>query len=112
MRAAPLLVLAVLASAACGRGSPLYGGPEACAENTEYDRAAPTDVVSSSTAAVLRHDVSREGIAHLPDTEALGPGGKLQGLTVVHHQLSYKTGIAVTQPLFGGQRCAWIDKLT
>lgn len=111
MRARPVLVLAVLACAACDRLPPALGG-QACAENPEYDRAAPTFVVSSPPATVIRHDVSLEGIARLPGTEALGPGGKLQGLTIVHHQLSYKTGIALTHPLFGGPRCAWIDKLT
>ena len=110
MRAWPIFILAVLAGAACDRVSPLLGG-QACAENPEYDRAAPAVVVSSPTATVIRHDLSLEAIAHLPGTEALGPGGKLQGLTVVHHQLSYKTGIALTHPLWG-PRCAWVDKLT
>ncbi|HXT01367.1 MAG TPA: hypothetical protein VN915_11875 [Elusimicrobiota bacterium] len=111
MRARDVLILAVLASAACGPGSPLSSGP-ACPRNPEFDQTAPAVVVSSGAATVLRHDVSLEGLAHLPGAEALGPGGKLQGLTVVHHQLSYKTGIALTHPLFGGPRCAWVDKLT
>lgn len=111
MRARPLLVLAVLAAAACGRGSPLGGGP-ACPHDLEFDRTAPVTVVSHTVVTAVRHDLSLEGIARLPGTESLGPGGKLQGLTVVHHQLSYKTGIAMTRPLFGGPRCAWIDKLT
>lgn len=109
MRAWPL-VLAVLSLAACDQVAPLLGG-QACAENPEYDRAAPAVVVSSAVTTVIRHDLSLDGIAHLPGTEALGPGGKLQGLTVVEHQMSYKTGIALTRPLWG-PRCAWVDKLT
>ena len=53
-----------------------------------------------------------EGLTKIPGMENLGPGGKLQGLTVVEHKMAYKTGIAVSKHLFGGPECAWIDKLT
>lgn len=111
MRARPLLVVAVLAAAACGRRTPLIGA-QVCPHDLSLDRAAPAAVVSSPVTTVVRHDVSLEGIARLPGTEALGPGGKLQGLTVVQHQMNYKTAVALARPLFGGPRCAWIDTLT
>ena len=112
MRPRPFLVLAVLASAACGRGSPFGGGP-ACPHDLELDRTASASVLVSSIAEVVRHDLNLETLGRLPGVESVGPGGKLQGLTSVHHQLSYKTDIALTnRPLFGGPRCAWIEKLT
>jgi hypothetical protein len=60
----------------------------------------------------VRHDLNLEQVARLPGTENLGPGGKLQGLTVVHHKLGYETGIALSRRFFRGGACAWIDKLT
>ncbi len=111
MRPRAFLVLAVFASAACGRGSPFAGGP-ACQRDPDQEQAADVEVVVSSFATTVRHDLGLAALARLPGAEALGPGGKIQGLTVVHHQLGYKTAIAVTRPLFGGPRCAWIEKLT
>jgi hypothetical protein len=110
MRAWPLLV-AALALAACGNKPAFLGGP-ACPHDPDLGRTADATVVVNPVSEILRHDVSMEGVAHLPGTEALGPGGKLQGLTIVRHQMNYKTGIALTHPLFGGPRCAWVDKLT
>ena len=110
MRPRPFLVLAVLASSACGRNSSFGGGP-ACPHDLERNRTADSSVVVSSIATVVRHDLSLEEVSRLPGIETLGPG-KLQGLTVVRHRLGYKTGIALTHPLFGGPRCAWIEKLT
>jgi len=110
MRVRPFLVLAVLASAACGRAGPLLGGPS-CPHDPDLDRTPPMTVVSNPVTTVIHHDLSLQGLAHLPGTEALGPGGKLQGLTIVQHRMNYKTGIALTHPLWG-QPCAWIDKLT
>ena len=111
MRPSPLLALAVLSAAACGRGSPFGGGP-ACPHDLDLDRTADSSVVSASVPEVVRHDLTRAEVARLSGTEALGPGGKIRGLTLVHHQLSYKTSIALTHPLFGGPRCAWLEKLT
>jgi hypothetical protein len=106
-----LAVLAVLASAACGRKPSWLGGP-VCPEDPDLDRSANVEVVVSSFTTTVRHDLDMAAVARLPGTEALGPGGKLQGLTIVHHQVNYKTGVALTRPLFGGPACAWIDKLT
>lgn len=105
------LAFAVLAAAACGRKPAFLGGP-ACPHDLELDRTVDATVTASPFATVIRHDLSLDGVAHLPGTETLGPGGKLQGMTVVHHQLSYKTAIAVTERLLPGPRCAWIEKLT
>ena len=114
MRPRPHLLLAVLASSACGRGAPFGGGGPSCPHDLELDRTANTTVVVSSIATVVRHDLSLEALGRLPGVESVGPGGKLQGLTMIHHQLDYKTGVAVTRPplLGGGARCAWIDRLT
>ncbi|MFI5346683.1 MAG: hypothetical protein ACHQ51_09950 [Elusimicrobiota bacterium] len=110
MRLREFIALAVLASAGCGRGAPSSG--PACPHDLALDRAAPIEVVVSSMTTAIRRDVDLAGLNKLPGTEALGPGGKLQGLTVVEHRLAYKTGIALTSPLFGGPACAWVDKLT
>jgi hypothetical protein len=115
MRPWTLLALAALASAAaCGRGSPLGSGGPACPHDLALDRTASTSVVVSSIATVVRHDLDQAALSRLPGLESVGPGGKLQGLTMIHHQLNYKTGIALTRPplLGGGPRCAWIDDLT
>lgn len=111
MRARPFFLVAVLGLAACDQVSPLVGGP-ACPHDLDLARTADATVVLSTIPEIVRHDLTMDGVAHLPGTETLGPGGRLQGLTIVHHQLNYKTGIALTHPLFGGPRCAWVDKLT
>jgi hypothetical protein len=108
---APLFAVLVLAAAACGRKPAFLGGP-ACPHDLDGGRIADSTVLVSSIATVVRHDLSVDQVSHLPGTEKLGPGGRLQGLTIVRHQLSYKTAIAVTSSLFGAPRCAWIDKLT
>jgi hypothetical protein len=110
MRLRPLLAF-VLVFAACGKKPSFLGGP-ACPHDMELDRTASTTVVVSSIPEVVRHDLSLVEVSHLSGTETLGPGGKLQGVTMVKHRLDYKTGIALTHPLFGGPRCAWIDHLT
>lgn len=102
--------VAALALAACGRGSPASG--PACPHDPDLGRAAPFEVVVGSVPTVIRHDTDLAGLARVPGTEALGPGGKLQGLTVVEHRLAYRTGIAVTSRLLPGPVCSWIDKLT
>lgn len=107
MRPARLLAPCLLAAAACGPS----GGPP-CPHDAALDRAAPFEVVISSVETRVRRDLDLDGLAKLPGLEALGPGGKLQGLTIVEHQMAYRTGIAVSHHLFGGPACAWIDKLT
>jgi hypothetical protein len=110
VRPREFLALAVLAAAACGRGLPSSG--PACPHDPALDRAAPVEVVVSSVATIVRRDLSLDGLMKIPGMESLGPGGKLQGLTVVEHRLAYRTGIAVSRRLFGGPSCAWVDKLT
>ena len=106
-----LLALAVLSVSACENKPAILGGP-ACPPDPGLERTAKSSVVVSPIETIVRHDLSLAAVAALPGTETLGPGGKLQGLTVVRHQLRYKTAIAVTSPLFGGPRCAWLEKLT
>lgn len=69
-------------------------------------------VVFAPAPATIRRDLSVGDLARFPGTEALGPGGKLQGLTVARQELRYKTAIAVAPKLFGGPSCAWIAGLT
>lgn len=109
-RTRAILVPAALALAACGRGA--SGSGPACPHDLELDRAVPFEVVVGSTPAVIRHDLDLAGLARMPGTEALGPGGKLQGLTVVEHQLAYRTGIAVSERFLPGPVCSWVSKLT
>lgn len=109
MRTFAFLLAAALGSAACGRGAAASGA--ACPRDDSFERAPALEVLISSVPTVVRRDLSLEQIARLPGTESLGPGGKLQGITVAEHQLAYKSGVAVTEPLFG-QKCAWIQKLT
>jgi hypothetical protein len=106
-----LLAFAVLSVSSCGK-LPAFLGGAACPQDPDLERRASSTVVLSAFTTIVRHDLSLAALAALPGTESLGPGGKLQGLTVVHHQLSYKTAIAVTSPLFGGPRCAWLEKVT
>jgi hypothetical protein len=110
MRKGLAVALAALAAAACGRGAPVAG--PACPRDPSYDRVPAFEVVFGTVATSVRHDLGLADLARLPGTEALGPGGKLQGLTVAEHQLAYKSGVAVTSKLFGGPECAWIEKLT
>jgi hypothetical protein len=110
MRRFGFLACIVLSAAACGRGRPSAG--PACPHDLALDRAAPVSVVVSPVATVVRRDLDLDGLMKIKGAETLGPGGKLQGLTVVEHRLAYKTGIALANPLFGGPACAWIDKLT
>lgn len=110
MRPPRILALAVLAAAACGRGAPASG--PACPHDETLGREAPFEVVIASAPTRIRRDLDLAGLTRIQGAETLGPGGKLEGLTVVEHQLAYKTGIALSKPLFGGPACAWIDKLT
>jgi hypothetical protein len=105
-----LCALAVLSAAACGRGS--SSGVQACPHDLDMERNLNLEIVVTTAPARIHRELDLAGLSKLPGTETLGPGGKLQGLTVVTHQLSYKTGIALTHPLFGGPACAWIDHLT
>jgi hypothetical protein len=96
---------------ACGRNfSPLV--PGTCANHPELRRPPDISVTIRNVATRIRRDVDLTALSRLPGTEAPGPGGRLQGLTVVHHGMSYNTAIAVTEPWFGGQKCAWVAKLT
>jgi hypothetical protein len=110
MRIRAGLVAAALALTACGRSSPAAG--PACPHDPDLSREAPFEVVIGTVATRVRHDLSLAGLSRVPGTEALGPGGKLQGLTIAEHRLAYRTGIAVTSRLLPGPVCAWIDKLT
>lgn len=114
MNKTPLPLFAVLLAvglSACDRVAPLL--PNAgCPRDDSYDRTPAFEVTVASVPTVIRHDVDLAGLAKINGTEAVGPDGKLQGLTVVEHQLSYKTGIAVTWKPLGGDPCAWVDKLT
>ncbi|MDE2510098.1 MAG: hypothetical protein KGL74_03150 [Elusimicrobia bacterium] len=110
MRLRVFFAVAALASAACGRGPGSSG--VACPHDLTRERLPPVEVVVSSVTAVVRRDLDLAQLARLPGTEALGPGGKIQGLTLAEHRLAYKTGIAVEPHLFGGPECAWIDHLT
>lgn len=110
MRLRHFIALTALAAAGCGRG-PGASGP-ACPHDLALDRTPPMEVVVSSVATVVRRDLDLRGLAALPGTEALGPGGEIQGLTVAEHRLAYRTAIAVAPRLFGGPECAWIDHLT
>ena len=111
MRPRPILALVLFFAAACGKRPPFLGGPS-CPHDLERDRTANWTVVVSSYPEVVRHDLSLAQVSRLPGIENLGPGGKLQGLTLVRHQLGYNTGISLTRPFFGGQSCAWIKDLT
>jgi hypothetical protein len=106
-RTTPFLLAWALA-AACGRGP--SAGP-ACPHDLSYGREVELEVVLSTFTTTIRRDLSLAELARLPGTEALGPGGKLQGLTVATQELRYNTGIAVSSRLFGGPSCAWIDHL-
>jgi hypothetical protein len=110
MSRSAFLALLVLAAAACGRRDSSSG--PACPHDLALDRVPPVSVEVSSITTVVRRDLDLAGIAKLPGTEALGPGGKLQGLTVVEHRLAYKTGVALSDGYFGAPSCAWIDHLT
>ncbi len=101
-------MLACALAAACGRGPAT--GP-ACPPDLSYGREIEFEVVLSSFPTVIRRDLGLAELGRLPGTEALGPGGKLQGLTVATQELRYNTGIAVAPKLFGGPSCAWIDHL-
>lgn len=102
------LVGAALLAAACGRAS--SSGP-ACPHDLALDREVPFEVVLSTFTTSIRRDLGLADLAKYPGVEALGPGGKLQGLTIARQELRYRTGVAVAPHLFGPS-CAWIDKLT
>jgi len=108
MRRLAAVALGVLA-AACGRGG--ASGP-ACPHDLALDRAVDFEVVLSTFATGLRRDLGLADLAKYPGVEALGPGGRFQGLTVARQELRYRTGVAVARKPFGGPSCAWIDKLT
>jgi hypothetical protein len=110
MRLGPLLAVVLLFSA-CGKRPAFLGGP-ACPHDLDAERVIAESVVLSPFQTIVRHDLNLDAVGRLQGTETLGPGGKLQGLTVAHHQMSYKTAIAVTSSLFPGPRCAWVEKLT
>jgi hypothetical protein len=106
MRPPLTLALALLAAITGGCGLP--SGPP-CPHDASYPSAAPFEVVISTVVTVVRRDLD---LARLPGAETLGPEGKLQGVTVVEHRMTYKTGIAVSRHLFGGPACAWVADLT
>ncbi|MBI3564266.1 MAG: hypothetical protein HY079_03610 [Elusimicrobia bacterium] len=108
MRARRLTLLAACALSACGREP----SGAACPHDPGRYEDAPMTVVLDPAPATVRRDLSVADLAKYPGTEALGPGGKLQGLTVARQELRYRTGIAVRPRLFGGPSCAWIDALT
>ena len=83
-----------------------------CPRDPARAQTANVEVVVSSFPTVIRRDLSLEQLARLPGVESVGPGRRLQGLTMVHHRLGYRTGVAVSGHLFGGEPCAWIDHLT
>jgi hypothetical protein len=110
MRLRGLLAAAVLSAAACGRGAP--GSGPACPHDPALGRAVDVEVVVSSYTTAVRRDLSLEELARLPGTETVGPGGKLQGLTVVAHRTRENSDIALSGSWLGGAECAWISKLT
>jgi hypothetical protein len=104
-----LLSLAVFAAAACGR-SP--SATRASCAPDESLRRLDFNVTVSSVATAVRRDVDLAGLARVRGGYERADGGHTQGLTVVEHRLGYKTGVAVTEPMFGGRPCAWIASLS
>jgi hypothetical protein len=94
--------------AACGR-APSLRAP--CAPDPSQPRPAFTVLVSSVPTAV-RRDLDLAGVARVQGGSEHSDGGHTQGLTVVEHRLGYKTGVAVSEPLFRGPPCAYIASLS
>lgn len=101
------LLLAALA-AACAKGPP----GQACPHDPSRYEDMPVEVVFSFPEPGVRRDLSVAELGRYPGSEGLGPGGKLQGLTVGRQELRYKTAIAVRPKLFGGPSCAWLERLS
>ncbi len=96
-------------SAACGRGP---SSAPACPHDLSSGRGIDFEVVLSSFPTTIRRDLTLADLSKYPETEALGPGGKLQGLTGASQELRYDAKIALAPRFFGGPRCAWIDHLS
>lgn len=107
MRARSLACTALVAAAACGRAP---SGGAGCPPDPSKARAPVFEVVVSSKPTQVRRDLDMAALARLPHSENLD--GKLQGLTVFQHRLAVRTEIAVTRPFFGGQACAWLERVT
>jgi len=102
------LALGVLLGAAACDGAPR--APRAACPHAEGRASVDFTVLVSSVPTTIRRDLGLADIARL--SAGGGEGGKLQGLTIVRHQLGYKTGVAVTSLPLRRSQCAWIDDLT
>jgi hypothetical protein len=101
-----LALVLLLGAAACDRAPRVPFG--ACPRDEIRD---PVDfaVLVSSVPTTIRRDLGLAEIARL--SAGGGEGGRIQGLTIVKHQLYFKTGVAVARRLLRPP-CAWIDHLT
>ncbi len=79
-----------------------------CPHDLSFDRASVIRVSAVAPPAALRRDLDLPGLARKTG-DAVG-SGKLQGLTVVEHQLLLRT--LVSQTVSRGRACVWFDSVS
>lgn len=100
--ALPLLLLL----AACGRGGDSRS-ESVCPHDPAFDRSSVIRVRADTRPAVLRRDLDLSALAK----ESAGSvgSGKAQGLTLVEHQLAFRT--LVKAETARGRVCVWFDQV-
>lgn len=99
----PALALCV-ALAACGPGKP---DAAPCSHDPSFDRSSLVRVRLEIPPAALREDVDLPALGAL--SGGLVDAGKLQGLTLVEHQVSFRAAMSLAKGL--SRTCAWFDSV-
>lgn len=98
-------VLGILIMSSCGRKEP--GNETACPHDPGFDRSKLVRVRAEVPPAVLRRDLGLTALANR--SGGLVGSGRLQGLTVVDHQLAYRS--LVNAETARGKTCVWFEEV-